>query len=446
MSLTDIVLDHIDSFQNGVKRHWMEVGRRYYRTEHDILHTQRTAIGEHGEKIIAPNVADNRLAHGFLRELVEQKTQYLFGKPFSLQVEPFEAESELQEVFDERFTNLLRSTAKDAINLGVGWISPHYDKHGRFTLRQYRAEEMIPIWQDARHTELEGMIRLYEVERFENRNKRIEKHVELWTERGWQRFKLEGRNLKPIIVRHPHGYLETNDGIIGFNWQRVPFVAFRYNDEEMPLIRSIKTLIDDYDRVASGHSNALEDQPNSILVVKNYDGQKLGDFRRNLSAYRAVKVTDDGGVEALQTPLDSEAASVHLDRLRRDIYAFGRGLDMRSGRSWSNISGVALKQEYAGLDMDCNGLETQFQESLSQLLWFVKSHFCRMKASSEPRKWKVEFTFNRDIITNEQAAIEMCRDSEGIISKETIVANHPWTKSVDKELQRLSLSNNVSLS
>ena len=29
---------------------------------------------------------------------------------------------------------------------------------------------------------------------------------------------------------------------------------------------------------------------NTILIIKNYDGQDLGTFRQNLAAYKAVKV------------------------------------------------------------------------------------------------------------------------------------------------------------
>ena len=49
----------------------------------------------------------------------------------------------------------------------------------------------------------------------------------------------------------------------------------------------------------------------------------------------------------------------------------------------------------------------------------------------------VEFVFNRDILINEAEAIEDCRNSEGVISRETIVANHPWTKDTKEELARL---------
>jgi len=118
----------------------------------------------------------------------------------------------------------------------------------------------------------------------------------------------------------------------GFNWQRVPFVCFKYNDEEQPLVPVIKSLVDDYDIKTFDNSNNLEDLPNSNYVIKNYDGQDLGDFRRNLSVYRAVKVTDEGGVETLSLEINVEAFRTHIEQLRKDIYEFGRGVDTQSDR------------------------------------------------------------------------------------------------------------------
>src|SRR5690606_39976685 len=49
----------------------------------------------------------------------------------------------------------------------------------------------------------------------------------------------------------------------------------------------------------------------------------------------------------------------------------------------------------------------------------------------------VDIIFNRDIIINEAEVINMARNSVGILSDETIVANHPWTTNVQAELERI---------
>ena len=49
----------------------------------------------------------------------------------------------------------------------------------------------------------------------------------------------------------------------------------------------------------------------------------------------------------------------------------------------------------------------------------------------------LQIVFNRDILINESEAIENCSKSVGILSDETIVGQHPWTKDVEMELARL---------
>lgn len=45
--------------------------------------------------------------------------------------------------------------------------------------------------------------------------------------------------------------------------------------------------------------------------------------------------------------------------------------------------------------------------------------------------------FDRDILLNESEAITNCSNSVGILSTETILEQHPWTKDAQTELARL---------
>ena len=98
----------------------------------------------------------------------------------------------------------------------------------------------------------------------------------------------------------------------GMLYERLPFIPFRYNDEELPLIRFIKPLIDDYDLLKSKDSDALGETSGALMVLHNYDGTDLGEFRENLSRYRAVKVSDGGGLEVIGEPVYTDKLLAHL--------------------------------------------------------------------------------------------------------------------------------------
>ena len=66
-----------------------------------------------------------------------------------------------------------------------------------------------------------------------------------------------------------------------------------------------------------------EDPRNTILVLKNYDGENLGEFRQNLSTYGAVKVrTIDGamgGVETLSIQVNADNYKAIIDIFKKAV-------------------------------------------------------------------------------------------------------------------------------
>ena len=72
----------------------------------------------------------------------------------------------------------------------------------------------------------------------------------------------------------------------------------------------MKCLQDANNNVLSNFANQMEeDIHNTILVIKNYDGEDLGRFRHNLAALGAIKVRSyegsEGGVETLTLEVDA---------------------------------------------------------------------------------------------------------------------------------------------
>ena len=439
MTLDQIIRNEVDLWLRSDERRWMLTGQRYYVGDHDILQRKRTAIGENGDLVEVTNLANNRLVHAFVRKLVDQKVGYLLGKPLSIQTENRRYLDLLNEIFDRSFLRLLKNLGKEAVNKGKAWLHVYYDEEGNLSFKKIPSEEIIPLWRDADHTKLDAVIRVYEVEVYEGTDRKIVTKVEFWDTTGVRRYVLDSGGLVPDVEvgeEGSHFVVVQGEQEQAMNWEKVPFICFKYNDEELPLVRVIKSLVDDYDLKTSDHSNNLEDLPNSIYIIRNYDGADLGEFRRNLSTYRAVKVTDEGGVDTLGLEIDTEAIEKHLDRLRKDIYEFGRGVDTQSERFGNSPSGIALKFLYADLDMDANIMETEFQASLEQLMWFVNAHLANTGAGDFSGE-KVEFIFNRDILINENDAITNIRNSVGILSEETLVAQHPWVTDVREELERI---------
>lgn len=442
MSLEQIIQVEMGAWKTSEKRKWMMTGERYYKNKTDILKRERTAIGENGCKEIVGNLANNKLVNGFVRKLVDQKVGYLLSKPMSIQTSNEEYLELLTDFFGSPLLRLIKNIGKESINKGIAWVHPYYDMEGNLLFAKIPSEQCIPLWRDAAHTELDAMIRTYEVEVYEGSRRTTVTKVEWWDSYGVKRYVLQG-SLVPDVeagAQDSHFQLVSQNGTEKpMNWARVPFIGFKYNDEEQPLIELIKSLVDDYDERKSDHTNNLEDLPDSIYVVKGFGGTESGEIRKNLSTFRIIKIDDteaNSGVDTISLPIDTEAYETHMNRNRKDIYEFGRGVDTQSEKFGGDKSGVALRFLYADLDMDANILETEFQASLEQLLWFINAHIYNTTGKDFTGE-SVDFIFNRDILINETEAITNAKDSQGVISDETIVANHPWVTNAQDELERL---------
>ena len=69
-------------------------------------------------------------------------------------------------------------------------------------------------------------------------------------------------------------------------------------------------------------------------------------------------------------------------------------------------------------------------------MWFV-SEYLSIAENMQLDYKDYGFTFNKSLITNETETISNVVKSKGVISDETVIANHPWTDDVQEELDRV---------
>lgn len=415
-------------------------GEKYYRYQHDILKRQRTVIGQAGKLEVVENLPNNRLIDNQYAKMVDQKTNYLLGNPMVIKTENEAYDDALKSVFNKKFHRMFSNLGEDSLNGGIGWLHVYYDERGRFSFKRFAPYEMLPFWKDDDHTELDVAIRVYGVEAYEGNDLKIIEKVEVYRAEGIERYTLDGDTLYCDGELTPYMVTSSNGATTPYNWARIPLIAFKYNDEEIPLISKVKSLQDALNETISDFQNNIqEDSRNTILVIKNYDGENLGEFRRNLATYGAVKVKTvdgaDGAVEALQVDVNADNYKAVQECLKQAIIDNAMGFDAKVLKSGSPNQ-MNIKSIFTDIDLDANGMETEFQASLEDLMTFINAHLANTGHGDFTGE-DVEFIFNRDMLLDEDSIITSARNSVGIISNETIVANHPWVDNVFTELGRI---------
>lgn len=322
----------IKEWKNSQRRKDQVMGDLYYEGQHDILQRQRTIIGENGQLQVVTNLPNNRLIDNQYALMVDQKTNYLVGKPFTLNCQDKGYTDALGKVFNKRFYRLLKYVCEDALNGGLGWLYPYYNEAGELSFKHFPAYDILPFWADDDHTILDCAIRYYTQEVWNGYQKEKVEKVEIFKADGIYRYIYQNDMLIADVEagEHENYFMVEEEGQEpkGFNWTRIPLVPFKYNKQEIPLIRRVKTLQDGINTMISDFENNMqEDARNTILVLKNYDGENLGEFRHNLSTYGAVKVREDGGVETLQVEIN-EALVVRISQVESRLLGITGILDI----------------------------------------------------------------------------------------------------------------------
>ena len=444
----DYVSREITRFLSSPRRADMLTGNRYYTGVHDILHYKKMAIGEGGELAPVTNLPNDRLVNNQYGKLVDQKVNYLLGKEILFNTQDNIYSDILNnKIFNADFDRLIQEVGEDSLNCGIGWLYVGYDEFGNLSMQRLKPWQVIPCWADEEHTILDYAIRIYPVVYYEGKNEKEVLKIEIYEEKGITKLVKDGGKIYPDGTDWQVPYFYSNKQPLA--WDKIPLIPFRANRNELPLLKRVKSLQDALNLMLSNYTNGMQEDPrNTILVLKNYDGENLGEFRQNLSTYGAVKVRtadgSQGGVDTLSIQVNAENYKVIIDLLKKAIIENAMGYDAKDDRLSGNANQMNIQSMYSDIDLDANKMETEYKASLQRLLWFVNAYLSQTGQGDFDED--VEIVFNRDVLINEGEAIDNCVKSLNVLSKETVVKNHPWVNDVSTEMELIQKQNDEEYS
>ena len=161
MTETQFFAAEIKEWKESKRRKDQLKGELYYEGQHDILKRHRTIIGEDGKLQTVNNLPNNRQIDNQYALMVDQKTNYIVGKPITVNCENKTYVDLLSKIMDKRFSRLLKYVCEDALKGGIGWLYPYYSDKGQLVFKHFPAYDILPFWEDDDHTILDCAIRLY---------------------------------------------------------------------------------------------------------------------------------------------------------------------------------------------------------------------------------------------------------------------------------------------
>lgn len=444
--LSDIIRTLIREDQESAEKLMMKSGEEYYGSTHNILQHDFRKYFIDGVSYINQNKSNNLIVNAFHKYLVDQKVGYIAGHPVVFKGEDEAFAKLINDNFSFWFNKLIQKWLRGSSNKGKEYVYVFINQRGEFDYTVVSGRQIIPVYDTQFDEVLTGVIRYYPVTYQPEMNtpKITLNKVEFYdSEKVYYFVETRGGTYipDPDVKPNPRYHIyKTNtafpDESLGKGWGRVPFIELRNNDEGISDLKFTKGLIDNYDFNLSSMSNNLADIAKAIWVLKGYEGTKLSEFMINLNMYNAIKVSKDGGVEPQTNEIPDEAHGNQLDRIEDNIYVFGFGVNPKIDKAGLSPSGIALEYMYAGLDIKSNIAIAEGIVAIHEFISFLADYY-KIVHRKDFNPDKIEPVFKKHLIINESEKITSVRNSFGITSRKTALANHPWVSDVNEELKRI---------
>lgn len=411
---------------------------RYYRNETDILSKPvktNKLEDERGENPLRN--ADNRIPRNFHGLIVNQKASYMFTAPPLFDIGNKLGNDVITDALGDEYRKNCMELCINAANASVGWVHYWADKTGKFEYAIVDSKQIIPIESRNLKRKLLGVLRIYTD--IDEANGDTYTIYEYWNDESCWSFRRRTSDTLEDGLMYYNTFIipETGENSAEYRHEfgEVPFIPFYNNNIHTDDLKNIKPLIDVYDKVYSGFINDLDDIQELIFVLSGYDGTDLNEFLHNLKKYKTVKVDSDegnnSGVSTLNIEIPIEARNSILEATRKAIFEQGQGFDPQP-ENFGNQSGEALKFMYSLLEMKAGLTETEFQLGFARLVRAICRH-----SGIECRR--IIQTWTRTCIKNDMEQAQICQASVGIVSRKTILKNHPFCEDADTELKQLEV-------
>ena len=381
-----------------------KVGQRYYDGEHDILNYRLFYYDADGELQEDKTRSNIKISHPFFTELVDQQAQYMLNGEEFVKSDIPELQDELDKVFNDDFTSELTETITSTVTKGFGYMYCYKDSKNNFKFENADAMGVVEVRAKDTDDNCEYVIYWY-IDKNTKANKKV-KRIQVWDKERIYFYMqaddgaiveddTEDINPRPHII-----YRNTNDDeslyydTLGF----IPFFRLDNNRKQQSGLKPIKSLIDDYDLMACGLSNNIQDSAEAYFVVSGFQGDNLDELIQNVKVKKHIGV-DAGGnldVKTVEIPYQARATKLALDET--NIYRFGMGFNSAQIGD-GNITNVVIKSRYALLDLKCDKLEKNLKKFLREMVQIVLDDINKRNGTDYQQK-DVYFDFEREVITN----------------------------------------------
>lgn len=399
----------IEDDKTSEKKRYAKVGMNYYEGRHDIREYKMyyaDADGKLKEDMLRSNI---RISHPFFTELVDQQVQYMLsGEEPIMQSSDEVLQKELNIYFGDDFKAELQECLTGCIVKGFEHMYAYKAADERSRFMTADSMGVVEVRKNDTDDGCEYVIYYY-TDRID-KGKKIITRIQVWDDHSTTYYvqasdgKIQldtSQKINPL----PHIiYAKGNEGELYYKgnggYGFIPFFRLDNNRKQVSGLKAVKGLIDDYDLMACGLSNNLQDIGEGLYVVKGFEGADLDEMIQNIKVKKHVGVGAEGGVDIKTIEIPYEARKIKLELDEKNIYRFGMGFNSAQIGD-GNITNIVIKSRYALLDLKSNKLEIRLKQFLLKMLKLALDEINKL-LQTDYRTEDVTIGFKREVMTNAQ--------------------------------------------
>ena len=392
----------IQNDKTSERKRLARIGDNYYNGIHDIRNYRIFYYDGDGNLQEDKHRSNIKIAHPFFTELVDQCVQYMFSKYEFVKSDIPELQEELDKYFGAEFINELVDTGTDAKAKGFGYMYAYKSSNGRTKFLSADSMNVIEVRETETDDNCKYVIYYY-VERVGKNHDPITR-IQVWDKDYVYYYVQDGEGTVIIdnsVERNPRPHIiyEKKGAEYGASLGYIPFFKLKNNRYEKSDVFTVKELIDDYDLMACGLSNNIQDFDFPIYAVSGFQGDNLDELIQNFKTKKMIGLGEGGNVDVKTVDIPYQARLSKLQLDETNIYRFGMGFNSAQLGD-GNITNIVIKSRYALLDLKCNKFEKQLRAFMNQLVQVALDEINSRGEETAYSLKDVYYEFDREVITN----------------------------------------------
>lgn len=395
------------------------------------------------------NGIENHIVINFQKQIIDTAHNYLLAKPITYKSKCNEDDVELVntdefikrlgEIFDKNDEHFHTSSVlKHTSILGDGYEYWYIDTAGEIKVMEIPAFEGMAIYS-AKTRELEAFLRVYEVEEIGADGSSSKYHnIEFYddTEITYYTYRDGVVYLDTSMAENPKPHYMGEVPIVHFANNKQITKEFGQSD-----LKDVETMIANYEEVVSDLADTIQYHASPYYVLENamMDTEQMEEVHKS----KMFMLPEEAKLSYLTWQQDINAIQFHLDLLKKNILEVSNTPDLSADAN-TNLSGVAIKMKFAGADLKANNKEIEYKKGLKKRIRLI-AKLLNLLENTAYTASKVDILFNRNIPQNLNEIADTISKFNGIVSKETLLAQVPFVDDVEAERLRLEAENSSSM-